>query len=53
VTVLAAARFESVKTGKRWHETFIYKLSGFDNEGKAGVWEIWADLLSAWDVIGE
>ncbi|KAE9967985.1 hypothetical protein BLS_006079 [Venturia inaequalis] len=48
VSVVAQAKFESVKTGKSWEEEFIYKLSGFDDVGRIGHWEIWADPLSAW-----
>jgi hypothetical protein len=53
VSVVAHGIFESVKTGKKWEEDFIYRLSGFDEEGKIGCWEIWADPLSAWDAVGE
>src|SRR5579859_1448558 len=53
VSVVARAVFESVKTGKKWEEKFIYRLSGFDEEGRIGCWEIWADPLSAWDAVGE
>lgn len=52
VSVVAKAKFGSIKTGKRWDETFIYRLSGFDEEGKIGHWEIWADPLSAWEAVG-
>ena len=52
VSVVAKAKFGSVKTGKSWDETFIYRLSGFDEEGKIGHWEIWADPLSAWKAVG-
>jgi len=48
VSVVGKARFESVKTGKGWNEEFIYRFSGFDEEGRIGHWEIWADPLSAW-----
>ncbi|KZT60186.1 hypothetical protein CALCODRAFT_429775 [Calocera cornea HHB12733] len=34
--------------GVRWNEEFVYLLSGFDGEGRVGVWEVWADPLSAW-----
>lgn len=53
VSVVAHAMFESVTTGKRWEEDFIYRLSGFDQEGKIGCWEIWADPLSAWEAMCE
>ncbi|KAI9879679.1 MAG: hypothetical protein M1830_007625 [Pleopsidium flavum] len=52
VSVMGHAKFASVATGKSWEEDFIYRLSGFDEEGKIGHWEIWADPLSAWDAIG-
>ena len=38
VCVVGKARFESVKTGKSWREQFIYRLSGFDADGKIGHW---------------
>lgn len=38
VSVVGRAKFESVKTGRSWEEQFIYKLSGFDDEGKIGHW---------------
>ncbi|KAF1989599.1 hypothetical protein K402DRAFT_390562 [Aulographum hederae CBS 113979] len=52
VSVVGQATFSSVKTGKSWDEKFIYRLSGFDSEGRIGHWEIWADPLSAWDAVG-
>ena len=52
VSVKAHAKFESVETGQNWEEEFIYRLSGFDEEGRIGHWEIWADPLSAWVAIG-
>ena len=52
VSVVAEGRFESIKTGKAWHETFIYRLSDFDEQGKIGTWEIWADPLNAWFAVG-
>jgi len=52
VSVVAHAKFASVKTGKGWEEDFIYRLSEFDEEGKIGHWEIWADPLSAWEAVG-
>ena len=48
VSVVANASFKSIKTGKSWEEQFIYRLGGFDREGRIGHWEIWADPLSAW-----
>ncbi|KAF2464100.1 uncharacterized protein BDR25DRAFT_307401 [Lindgomyces ingoldianus] len=53
VSVVGSAEFSSVKTGKRWHEQFIYRFSDFDAEGRFGHWEIWADPLSAWEAVGE
>jgi len=38
VCVVGKGGFESVSTGKRWEEKFIYRLSGFDDEGKIGHW---------------
>jgi len=38
VCVVGKACFESVKTGKSWREQFIYRLSGFDADGKIGHW---------------
>ncbi|KAF1975120.1 hypothetical protein BU23DRAFT_552542 [Bimuria novae-zelandiae CBS 107.79] len=52
VSVVGKGHFVSTKTGKGWDEQFIYRLSGFDAEGKIGHWEIWADPLSAWDAVG-
>jgi len=52
VSVVGKAKFEAIKSGKSWEEQFIYRLSGFDNQGKIGHWEIWADPLSAWDAVG-
>jgi hypothetical protein len=53
VSVVGKGRFTSKKTGKGWDEQFIYRFSGFDDEGKFEHWEIWADPLSAWDAVGE
>jgi hypothetical protein len=53
VSVVGMGTFTSKKTGKAWDEQFIYRFSEFDNEGKIGHWEIWADPLSAWDAVGE
>jgi hypothetical protein len=53
VSVVGKATFASVKTGKQWHEQFIYRFSGFDEAGRIGHWEIWADPLSAWVAVGE
>jgi len=48
VSLVGRAVFKSVRTGKSWEEQFAYRLSGFDDEGKIGHWEVWADPLSAW-----
>lgn len=53
VSVVGNGHFSSKKTGKGWDEQFIYRFSGFDEQGKIGHWEIWADPLSAWDAVGE
>ena len=48
VSVVGKGRFESVKTGKSWDETFIYRFSGFDGQGKIGHWVcIYHDTLSS------
>ena len=52
VTVKLHARFASVKTGTEWEEEFVYVLSEFDEEGKIGSQELWADPLSAWVAVG-
>ena len=48
VSVVGKAKFRTVKTGKEWEEQFTYRLSGFDEAGRLGHWEVWADPLSAW-----
>jgi len=48
VCVTGKGKFESKETGWSWNEKFIYKLSGFDDDGRVTHWEIWADPLSAW-----
>ena len=53
VSVVGHARFGAVKTGRSWDERFVYRLSGFDEEGRIGHWEIWADPLSAWEAVGD
>ncbi len=53
VTVVGKGHFSSQKTGKGWNEQFIHKFSEFDEQGKIGHWEIWADPLSAWDAVGQ
>jgi hypothetical protein len=52
VTVVGKGVFSSLRTGKAWEEKFIYRFSAFDNEGRIGHWEIWADPLSAWVAVG-
>jgi hypothetical protein len=47
VCVVGKAQFESVKTGKKWKEQFIYRLSEFDKEGRIGHWVFSALLLWA------
>ncbi|KAF9699365.1 hypothetical protein EKO04_002442 [Ascochyta lentis] len=53
VSVVGKGHFSSKKTGKGWDEQFIYRFSDFNEQGKIGHWEIWADPLSAWDAVGE
>jgi hypothetical protein len=53
VSVVGKATFASIKTGKQWDEQFIYRFSGFDEAGRIGHWEIWADPLSAWVAVGD
>jgi hypothetical protein len=53
VTVVGSGTFASIETGKEWSEKFIYRFSGFDQEGRIGHWEIWADPLSAWVAVGD
>jgi hypothetical protein len=52
VSVAGRGTFKAIKTGQQWNEYFIYRLSGFDEYGKIGHWEIWADPLSAWMAAG-
>jgi hypothetical protein len=52
VSVVGKGTFKSKKTGKGWDEEFIYRFSDFDDEGRIGHWEIWADPLSAWVAVG-
>jgi len=51
VCVVGKAKFRAVRTKKEWQESFIYRLSCFDEEGRIGHWEIWADPLSAWKAV--
>lgn len=53
VSVVGKGHFSSQKTGKGWDEQFIHRFSEFDEDGKIGHWEIWADPLSAWVAVGE
>ena len=53
VTIKLQAEFKSITTGKGWEEEFVYVLSDFDNDGKIGSQELWADPLSAWVAVGE
>ena len=53
VTVKLHARFSSVKTGRSWEEDFVYVLSEFNEDGKIGCQELWADPLSAWIAVGD
>ena len=52
VNVVGKGHFTSMKTEKSWEEKFIYRFSGFDDDGKFDHWEIWADPLSAWVAVG-
>lgn len=52
VTVRLHAKFSSIKTAKAWEEEFVYVLSGFDEDGKIGCQELWADPLSAYSAVG-
>lgn len=52
VSVVGRAEFRSVRTGRGWVEEFIWRLGGWDVEGRVGRWEIWADPLSAWVAVG-
>lgn len=53
VTIKLQAEFKSIETGKGWKEEFVYVLSDFDEDGKIGRQELWADPLSAWVACGE
>ncbi|MCJ1473519.1 hypothetical protein MMC13_002170 [Lambiella insularis] len=53
VSVVAHAKFASVASGQSWEENFIYRISEFDEDGRIGHWEIWADPLSAWEAVVE
>lgn len=45
VCVVGQGRFKSIGTGTSWEEHFMYRLSGFDECGRIGHWEIWYELL--------
>ncbi|KAH8663984.1 hypothetical protein BX600DRAFT_512060 [Xylariales sp. PMI_506] len=51
VSVVGTGTFESTATGRSWDETFAYVLSGWDEEGRLGRWDIWADPLSAYAAV--
>ena len=38
VCIVGKGRFENKETGWGWNETFIYKLSGFDDDGRVTHW---------------
>jgi hypothetical protein len=46
--VMGKAKYHAVKSGQSWEARFVWRLSGFDEEGKIGLWEVWGDALSAW-----
>ncbi|MCJ1371002.1 hypothetical protein MMC20_002217 [Loxospora ochrophaea] len=52
VNVVGKGGFTSVKRGEGWEEQFMYRISHFDDQGRIGCWEIWADPLSAWVAVG-
>ncbi|KAI9792570.1 MAG: hypothetical protein M1816_002090 [Peltula sp. TS41687] len=53
VMVVGKGVFRSTKTDRQWRETFVHRLSRFDEQGRIGRWEIWADPLSAWAAVGD
>ncbi|KAI1853725.1 hypothetical protein JX266_001709 [Neoarthrinium moseri] len=53
VSVVGKGKFESVATGRSWDEKFTYVLSNWDEDGRIGKWDIWADPLSAWAAVAE
>ncbi|KAI4601919.1 hypothetical protein KJ359_010785 [Pestalotiopsis sp. 9143b] len=53
VSVTGKGKFESVETGRSWEEKFSYVLSGWDEDGRLGRWDIWADPLSAWAAVSD
>lgn len=51
VCVKGRGRFtwlDGVGKGIEWEEEFVYLLGAFDDQGRVGRWEVWADPLSAW-----
>ncbi|KAI9680010.1 MAG: hypothetical protein M1817_005025 [Caeruleum heppii] len=48
MTLVGQGKFRASRTGIEWEERFTYRLSEFDEKGRIGHWEIWADPLSAW-----
>lgn len=52
VVVRAHARLGCAHNDSTWEEHFVFILSQFDEEGKIGKLEIWADNLSAWVAVG-
>jgi hypothetical protein len=52
VCCVGKGTFVSKKTGKKWGEQFAYRFGDFDEQGRIGHWEIWADPLSAWVAVG-
>ncbi|KAF2146897.1 uncharacterized protein K452DRAFT_283098 [Aplosporella prunicola CBS 121167] len=53
VTVVGSGVFESTRTGRSWEERFVWVLGGWDDQGRVGTWDVWADPLSAWCAVQE
>jgi len=53
VCVSGRGRFEHRGSGWGWDEKFMYRLSGFDEDGRVTHWEIWADPLSAMEAANQ
>jgi hypothetical protein len=51
-TIVGKAKYKAVKSGQNWEARFVWRLSGFDDEGRIGLWEVWGDCLSAWVAVG-
>lgn len=49
--MVGVAEFESVLTQKSWSEQCVYIFSGFNERGRFSKWEIWGDVISAWDAV--